>query len=166
MKLPAHDYLDRLGIPYQRLTFPATTEKGAAHVAQALGYQERQMIKTLIFETKQGERVMVMVGGDQVAISGHLKKAIGSRDIRMAGAEAVKETTGYEIGSIPPFHWQPEGFRSFLEQSMLEEELVGVGAGQWGEEIMITPANLVKACRAIVVNLTDKEKPVFCHSER
>lgn len=160
MKLPAHEYLDREGIPYQRLTFPPTTEKGAANVARVLGYRERQMIKTLVFETSQGERVLVMVGGDQVAVSGHLKKAIGSRDIRLASPEVVKATTGYEIGSIPPFHWQPAGFRSFLEASMLEEEVLGVGAGQWGEEIMITPANLVKASRAIVVNLTDKSKPV------
>jgi hypothetical protein len=27
-------------------------------------------------------------------------------------------------------------------------------AGQWGEEIMITPENMVKASNAIVVNLT------------
>jgi Cys-tRNA(Pro)/Cys-tRNA(Cys) deacylase len=44
---------------------------------------------------------------------------------------------------------------------MMAEEVLGVGAGQWGEEIMITPANLVKASRAIVVNLTDKSRPVF-----
>ena len=161
MKLPPHEYLEKLGIPYQRLTFSPTTEKGAANVATALGYNERQMIKTLIFETGQGERVLVMVGGDQVAISGHLKKAIGSRDIRLASPEVVKATTGYEIGSIPPFHWQPQGFRSFLELSMLEQEIVGVGAGEWGEEIMLTPANLVQASRAIVVNLTDKSRPVF-----
>lgn len=161
MRLPAHEYLDQAGIPYQRLTFPSTTEKGAANVARALGYRERQMIKTLVFETSQGERVLVMVGGDQVAISGHLKKAIGSRDIKLASSEVVKATTGYQIGSIPPFHWQPQGFRSFLEASMLEEEVLGVGAGQWGEEIMITPAYLVQASRAIVVNLTDKARPVF-----
>lgn len=161
MKLPPHEYLERYNISYQRLTFPPTTEKGAGNVAKALGYREQQMIKTLIFETSQGEQVLVMVGGDQVAISGHLKKAIGSRDIRLASPESVKATTGYEIGSIPPFHWQPEGFRSFLELSMLNEEILGVGAGQWGEEIMLTPANLVKASRAIVVNLTDKSKPVL-----
>jgi Cys-tRNA(Pro)/Cys-tRNA(Cys) deacylase len=161
MKLPAHEYLDRLNIPYERLTFPPTTEKGAASVARALGYQERQMIKTLIFETKQGEQVLVMVGGDQVAISGHLKKAIGSRDIRLASSEVVQATTGYEIGSIPPFHWQSAGFRSFLEASLMKEEILGVGAGQWGEEIMITPANLVKASQSIVVNLTDRSRPVM-----
>ena len=161
MNLPSHDYLDKLGLPYQRLSFPPTTEKGAANVARALGYQERQMIKTLIFETGQGEKVLVMVGGDQVAISGHLKKAIGSRDIRLAAPEVVKATTGYEIGSIPPFHWQPPNFRSFLEASMLAEDILGVGTGQWGEEIMITPANLVKASRALVVNLTDRSQPVL-----
>ena len=164
--LPAHEYLDKLEIPYQALTFPITTEKGAANVAQVLGYQERQMVKTLIFETKQGERVMVMVGGDQLAISGHLKKAIGSRNIKMAPPEVVKETTGYEIGSIPPFHWQPDGFRSFLELSLMDEEILGVGAGQWGEEIMITPVNLVKASRAIVVNLTDRSQPVMAEPYR
>jgi Cys-tRNA(Pro)/Cys-tRNA(Cys) deacylase len=161
MKLPAHDYLEKLNISYERLTFPVTTEKGAANVARILGYRERQMIKTLVFTTKQGEQVLVMVGGDQAAISGHLKKAIGSRDIRLATPEVVLATTGYEIGSIPPFHWQPPGFRSFLEASMMEEEILGVGAGQWGEEIMITPANLVTASRAIVVNLTDRSKSVL-----
>ena len=44
---------------------------------------------------------------------------------------------------------------------MLEEEILGVGAGQWGEEIMITPANLVKGSQAIVVNLTDRSRPVL-----
>ncbi len=161
MKLPAHEFLDRQDIPYEALTFPTTTEKGAASVANVLGYRERQMVKTLVFETKQGERVLVMVGGDQSAISGHLKKAIGSRNIKLAAPEVVKATTGYEIGSIPPFHWQPEGFRSFLEAALMAEAVLGVGAGQWGQEIMITPANLVKACRALVVNLTDRSKSVF-----
>jgi Cys-tRNA(Pro)/Cys-tRNA(Cys) deacylase len=161
MILPAHEHLDRLGIPYERLSFPDTTEKGAANVARALGYRERQMVKTLIFETDKGERALVMLGGDQNAISGHLKKALGSRNIRLADPEVVKATTGYVIGSIPPFHWQPQGFRSFVDASLMDEPVLGVGAGQWGEEIMITPANLVQASRAQVVNLTDKEGPVF-----
>jgi Cys-tRNA(Pro)/Cys-tRNA(Cys) deacylase len=79
----------------------------------------------------------------------------------MASPEAVIETTGYIIGSIPAFHWQPSNLRSFLEASLLNEPMLGTGAGQWGEEIMITPQNLIRASNAIVVNLTDREKPVF-----
>ena len=75
----------------------------------------------------------------------------------MASPDAVKETTGYVIGSIPAFGWQPLNFRSFLEATLLNEPILGTGAGQWGEEIMITPENLVKASNAIVVNLTVRD---------
>ncbi|HEX8218001.1 MAG TPA: YbaK/EbsC family protein [Chloroflexia bacterium] len=159
--LPTHTYLDERGVPYERLTFPDTTEKGAANVARALGYRERQMVKTLIFEIDTGERVLIMLGGDQNAISGHLKKALGSRNIRLASPEVVLDTTGYVIGSIPPFHWQPEGFRSFIDAALMQEPVLGVGAGRWGEEIIITPELLVQVSHAQVVNLTDREQPVL-----
>jgi Cys-tRNA(Pro)/Cys-tRNA(Cys) deacylase len=155
-KLPAHEHLDRLGIAYEIKTFPETTEKGAANVARALGFRERQMVKTLIFETDKGERALVMLGGDQNAISGLLKKALGSRNTSLAKPETVKEITGYEIGSIPPFHWQPPGFVSILEASLMNEPLLGVGAGKWGNEILITPGNLIIACGGRVVNLTQR----------
>jgi len=159
--LPAHAHLDRLGISYERRSFPTDIEKGAASVARTLGFAERQMVKTLIFETDRGERALVMLGGDQSAVSGHLKKLLGSRNIRLASPEMVLKTTGYPIGSIPPFHWQPEGFRSFLEASLLGETLLGVGTGEWGQEILIAPADLVRASRAAVVNLTDRGRPAL-----
>jgi Cys-tRNA(Pro)/Cys-tRNA(Cys) deacylase len=159
-KLPSHLYLDEHNIPYEAKSFSPDTDKGAANVAHVLGFSERQAVKTLIFQVDTGERVLVMLGGDQNAISGNLKKAIGSRNIKMAEPEVVKETTGYVIGSIPAFGWQPSGFRSFLEASLVSEPILGTGAGQWGEEIMITPQNLIKASNAIVVNLTDRDKPV------
>ncbi|MGE5373946.1 MAG: aminoacyl-tRNA deacylase [Bacteroidota bacterium] len=160
MKLPAHVYLDERNIAYERKSFPPETEKGAANVAHVLGFSERQAVKTLIFQVDTGERVLVMLGGDQNAVSGNLKKAVGSRNIRTADPDVVKETTGYVIGSIPAFGWQPAGFRSFLEASLVKEPILGTGAGQWGEEIMITPANLIKASNATVVNLTDRDKPI------
>jgi Cys-tRNA(Pro)/Cys-tRNA(Cys) deacylase len=164
--LPAHEYLDNHNIPYTKAEFAPEIEKGAASVAHALGYNERQMIKTLIFELADtGERILVMVGGDQNIVSGLLKKAAGSRNIKMASFEAVKETTGYVIGSIPPFSWQPEGFRTFLDISLMNEPVLGVGTGLWGHEILIAPENLVKASGAILVNLTDRDKPIFLDTE-
>ncbi|MEM7117419.1 MAG: YbaK/EbsC family protein [Chloroflexota bacterium] len=161
MKLQTHHFLDERNILYTPLTFPETIDKGAASVARTLGYRERQMVKTLIFVTAVNEHVLVMVGGDQKAISGHLKKAIGSKNIKMASFDAIKAVTGYEVGSIPPFHWQPAGFRSFLEASLLEEEILGVGAGVWGNEIMITPSNLLLAAGATAVNLTKRGQSIF-----
>jgi Cys-tRNA(Pro)/Cys-tRNA(Cys) deacylase len=161
LTLPAHEHLDRLGIAYERREFSPDTPKGAAGVAEALGLRERQTVKTLIFETGAGERALVMVGADQNAVSGHLKRALGSRDVRMASPDAVVETTGYVIGSIPPFGWQPEGFATFVEQSLMDEAVLGVGTGQWGHEILIAPDALVQASGARIVNLTDRDRPTF-----
>jgi Cys-tRNA(Pro)/Cys-tRNA(Cys) deacylase len=159
--LPSHAFLDRLKIPYRIASFSPDTPKGASNVATMLGLKDHQTIKTLIFETDKNESVLVMVGGDQNVISGHLKKTVGSRNIQLSSPERVIEITGYKIGSIPPFSWQPEGFRSFLDLDMMNEAFLAVGAGVWGNEILITPTNLVVASRAEVVNLTDRENPIF-----
>ncbi len=165
IRLPAHLYLEKLGIPYEPRSFPTETEKGAASVARVLGFEERQAVKTLVFQADTGEAVLVMLGGDQTAVSGNLKKAIGSRNIKMASPEVVAATTGYVNGSIPPFGWQPEAFRSFLERSLIDEPILGVGAGTWGNEIMIGPDNLVLASKAIVVNLVDANSSVTSDSK-
>lgn len=161
MNLPAHRFLDQQEFPYEKRTFPSTTEKGAASVARVLGYQEDQMVKTLIFETDADENVLVMLPGGKSAISGNLKRAIGSRNIRLASPPTMLATTGYEIGSIPPFHWQPAGFRSFIDASLLKHEVLGVGAGVWGNEIIMTPSDATRAANAVVVNFNDGSMPVF-----
>ncbi|MFZ2097538.1 MAG: YbaK/EbsC family protein [Anaerolineales bacterium] len=159
--LPSHAFLERHKIPYRVANFSPETPKGASSVAIALGLKDHQTIKTLIFETNKNERLLVMVGGDQNVVSGHLKKAVGSRNIQLASPERVVETTGYKIGSIPPFGWQPEGFRSFLDLDMMNETILAVGAGVWGDEILISPVNLLIASRAMVVNLTHREKLIL-----
>ena len=159
MRLPAHEYLDRIGISYETRDFPPETPKGAASVAQTLGFREAQMVKTLIFATGAGERVLVMVPANRSAISGQLKRAVGSRDVKLARPEAVRETTGYEVGSVPPFHWQQEGFRSFCDVALTREAHLGVGAGVWGHEIVLTPDALLRASGAQVVPLTEPGAP-------
>ena len=114
INLPAHTFLDEHQITYKRVTFSPETAKGAANVTQVLGYSESQIVKTLVFESGAREAALVMLGGAKNAVSGNLKRAIGSRDIKLASPEKVIEVTGYDIGSIPPFHWQPPGFRAFI----------------------------------------------------
>jgi Cys-tRNA(Pro)/Cys-tRNA(Cys) deacylase len=101
-----------------------------------------------------------MVGGNKNVISGHLKKVVGSRNISLASMDTVLKITGYQIGSIPPFSWQPEGFRSFLDIELTDETILAVGAGKWGNEILITPIDLIKASSAATVNLTNRDRPI------
>jgi len=154
--LPSHKYLDGRGLEYKKISFPITTEKGAANVAKILGFREEQIIKTLIFEVVQTkEKVLIMIASNKSAISGNLKKILGSKDIKMATLDDVQKTTGYVVGSIPPFSWQPLNFRTFIDKGLMSEEQLGVGSGQWGEEIIIKPADLVNASNSKIVNLTE-----------
>ena len=70
MKLPPHLFLDDRNISYEARSFPPETEKGAGNVARVLGFSERQAVKTLIFQVDTGERVLVMLGGDQKSYHG------------------------------------------------------------------------------------------------
>ena len=54
MRLPVHDYLDAQGIPYTTGSFPATTAKGAAEVARALGYAPRSNGQNAHFRGRYG----------------------------------------------------------------------------------------------------------------
>lgn len=155
--LPSRSYLDHLHIPYTTAKFPPSTPKGAANVADILGLRAHQTVKTLIFKAGSGEYVLVMVSANLNVVSGQLKKAVGSRNVQLASPEEVIRITGYQIGSIPPFSWQPQGFRSFLDRQLLDDDILAVGAGAWGNEILITPVNLIKASQAAVVNLTDRD---------
>ena len=157
MELPAHTFLDERKIPYRKLEFSPDTEKGAANVARALGFEEGQMVKTLVFRTGEGELALVMLGGNKNAISGQLKRALGSRNVSLAAPQSVLEATGYAIGSIPPFHWQPEGFRTFMDSELTEYQELGVGAGVWGHEIVMTPDDLIAASEATVSDLSRRQ---------
>jgi Cys-tRNA(Pro)/Cys-tRNA(Cys) deacylase len=158
--LPSHSFLIRRSIPFTTDSFPTTTPKGASNVAAILGLQENQTVKTLIFSTDKDEQVLIMVGANKNVVSGHLKKVVGSRNIQLSSPEDVLRITGYQIGSIPPFSWQPDGFRSFLDYDLMYETILAVGAGVWGNEILISPINLLSATSALVVNLTNRDRPV------
>jgi asparaginyl-tRNA synthetase len=114
---------------------------------------ERQLVKSLIFETGAGELVLVLIGGDQSAISGSLKKVVGDRNVRLASPDRVRAASGYGVGAIPPFSWQPPGFRTFVERSLANESHLAVGAGQWGHEILLAPDDLIRASSATLADL-------------
>ena len=163
MEIQALKFLKNRSIPFETITFPESTEKGASNVAKVLLMNERAIIKTLIFEDQiTNECVLVMVGANQKVQSKNLKKIIGSRNIALASPEKVKEITkGFEIGAIPAHGWQPENFCVFMEASLFEEKLLGVGTGHWGNEILIKPLDLFKSLDNITVkNITDGDKDI------
>ena len=148
MELPAHKFLDDRGVPYRRLSFPSRYGEGGGQRGPGAGLRR----------DPDGEDPDIhhpdYAGRRQVGRFGTAEEGAGSRNIKLADPARVKEITGYEVGSIPPFHWQPPGFRSIVDACLMDEEVLGVGAGVWGEEIMITPGDLVAATGAEIADLS------------
>jgi Cys-tRNA(Pro)/Cys-tRNA(Cys) deacylase len=148
--MQACTYLSRLLIPYRIKTFSPDHPFGTSTVAQLLGMDESLIVKTLIFNANNDSGLfMVLTSGDTKLKSSVLKNLVGSKNITLASPEDIVNLTGFKLGSIPPFSWIPTGFRVFIEQKLLAEELVGVGAGQWGVEIVMSPKDLVLVTGAI-----------------
>lgn len=95
--------------------------------ADALGTALGSIVKSLLF-LADGEPVLVLVAGDRRADPAKLKKLLGTRRVMIAGAERVKQETGFSIGGVPPIgHQQP--LPTWIDCSLARFETVYAAAG-------------------------------------
>lgn len=141
-------------IKHEVKEFSSDTDKGAVNVAKCFDKDPRSFLKSLIFQDSEEDLYMCLVGGDQHVELSKLKKVVGKDSLRMAKPNLIKEQLGYIIGSIPPFGLDKD-IPVFIEQSLEAEEEFGVGTGQWGIEIFISPENLIEASSAKYVDLIE-----------
>ena len=100
-----------------------TAQLAAETIGTALG----SIVKSLIF-LADGEPVLVLVAGDRRADPAKLKKLLGTRRVMIAGAERVKQETGFSIGGVPPVgHQQP--LPTWIDSSLARFETVYAAAG-------------------------------------
>ena len=69
MQLPAHDFLDDAGIAFEKREFPADTEKGAANVARALGFEGPEEPVTLTQLTRGRAELAYVTALDGLALT-------------------------------------------------------------------------------------------------
>ena len=67
----------------------------AQAAARAVGCELGQIVKSLVFDC-DGRPIVVLVPGDRRADSEKIARAAGCRFARIAGAEEVTRTTGFE----------------------------------------------------------------------
>jgi len=100
----------------------------AAEAAAALGVEQRQIVKSLVFRgARSGAPVLALVGGtsrvDPALLELHLREPVERAD-----AAWVRERTGFAIGGVPPLgHSEP--LRTVAERSLVELEELWAAAG-------------------------------------
>lgn len=80
----------------------ASSTRTARDAALAVGCEERQIVKSLVFLLDASPWVVLMRGDRRVDLR-LLAEAAGAQSAQRADPDRVYEVTGFAIGGIPPF---------------------------------------------------------------
>ena len=156
-KTNAMRILDGLKIKYEVLTYDDDGEhelsRGAAgNTAAKLGIDAAACFKTIVMRS-ESKQVYVFCQSAEHEIN--LKKAraaTGAKEISPVKPDELLALTGYIRGGCSPLGMKKK-FPTFIDESALKHEKVYVSAGVRGEQIALSPADLVKATEAVTLDL-------------
>ncbi len=154
-KTNAARLLDSLGIAYELLAYEVDPEDLAApSVARKLGLPPEQVWKTLVcaLEPGGGHVFAVLAGADELDLK-KLARAAGARSAALAPLREVQALTGYIRGGVTVLEAK-KPFPAFADETIELHERISVSAGQRGLQLLLTPADYLRATEATLADLT------------
>lgn len=119
--------LDQKGIQTRVLELSSST-RTAQDAAQTIGCTIDQIIKSLIFKTKdKGEPILVLASGPN-RVNEAMIEAVLNEKIVKADADFTREVTGFAIGGIPPVGHK-QLIRTFIDEDLMKFEELWAAAG-------------------------------------
>jgi Cys-tRNA(Pro)/Cys-tRNA(Cys) deacylase len=154
MKTNAARLLDKLGIAYEIRTYEVDPEDlTAISVARKIEMPIEQVFKTLLTHTSDGENLFAVIpGGDELDLK-KLAAAAGARKAELAALKEVEPLTGYVRGGVTVLAAK-KPFRAFADETIELFDHISISAGQRGQQIVLSPADYLRATEATVADLT------------
>jgi Cys-tRNA(Pro)/Cys-tRNA(Cys) deacylase len=142
--------LDSLGIPYRLREYKVDPDDlSAENVAAKVGLPPTRVFKTLAVRgDRNGVSVAVIPGSYELDFKA-LARLTGDRSVEMVPLKEVQSVTGYIRGGVTALGMKKE-YPVFADETMELWEEVCVSAGQRGMQIMIAPADYLRATKATV----------------
>ena len=106
-----------LGLDYEVQEFELPT-RTVAEAARAIGCEDAQIAKSLVFRSGSGRSVLIVMCGTNRVDTAKVAVIVGEKVTR-AGPDFVRERSGYAIGGVPPV-----GHRT-LPVTVLDQDLLG-----------------------------------------
>ena len=145
--------LDVLGIGYELKTYEVDeSDLSAVHVAASVGMPIEMVYKTLVCRgDKNGVLMAVIPGGGELDMKA-LAAASGNKRVEMVHLKEVFGLTGYIRGGCSPLGAKKD-YPVYLDDSALAQSIIAVSAGKRGEQILLKPADLVQAAKAMTARI-------------
>lgn len=154
MKTNAARFLDSLGIDYELREYALDTEDfSAVLVAEKIGLPAEQVFKTLLCVTSDKEHVFAVVPGNAELDFKKLAAAAGTRKAEMVSLKEIQPLTGYIRGGVTVFGAKKD-FPVYADETLELFDVISVSAGTRGTQIVLSPADYIRASRAVLADLT------------
>lgn len=139
------------GLTIETREFPDGT-KTADDAARAIGVTVGQIVKSLVFQV-DGTVVVALVSGSNRLDERKLAGLLGATGAaRRVDADAVRAATGFPIGGVPPFG-HPRPLPTFVDEDLLDHDVVWAAAGTPRDNFSIAPGDLVRLTAGTVADL-------------
>lgn len=124
------NYLENRAVAYQTEQHEPTID--ACRTAQAAHVPGREFAKTVIVKADGRMLMAVLPSTDQVHVD-ELKKALGARDVQLAGEDEIKSAfPDCELGAMPPFG-NLYDMDVFVNEHLRQDEQIWFNAGSHDE---------------------------------
>jgi len=150
MKTNAARLLDKLQIAYELRTYEVDPEDLSAQtVARKIGLPLEKVFKTLVLRGDRNGNVFAIIPGDAEADEKAIARLTGDCRVQMVPLKEVQPLTGYIRGGVTALA-ALRSFPVYLDETAELFELISVSAGVRGTQILIAPADYIRATEATV----------------
>ena len=154
MKTNGARFLDSLGIRYSLREYEVDPEDlTAITVAKKIGMPIEQVFKTLLTTDGAGNHFFAVIPGDAELDFKKLARAAGVRKTEMVALKEVQPLTGYIRGGVTVMGAK-KPFPAYADDTIELFDVISVSAGQRGLQLILSPADYLRAADAALADLT------------
>lgn len=149
-KTNAARVLDGLGIAYELRAYDVDEDDlSAESVAKKVGLPEEQVWKTLCLRADDKSIVLALVSADRELDFKACARVAGKRSLEPVAVKELQGLTGYIRGGVTALACKKD-YPVVVDELMELCDVVSVSAGQRGLQLLLAPADYLRATAATV----------------
>jgi Cys-tRNA(Pro)/Cys-tRNA(Cys) deacylase len=165
-KTNAARLLDQMEIHYELREYEVDPDDLAAEtVAAKIGLPPEQVFKTLVARGDRNGIVMAVIPGDQELNLKALAAAAEERKIQLVPVKELQSLTGYIRGGVTALAAKRD-FPVYVDETIELFDVVSTSAGIRGVQILINPADYLRATNGQLAALAEPKKNTQCGSSQ
>jgi Cys-tRNA(Pro)/Cys-tRNA(Cys) deacylase len=150
VKTNAMRQLERLGIAFELRAYEVDLEDlSAERVARQIGLPPEHVFKTLVTRGDRNGVCLAVVPADRELDLKALARLAGDRKVETVALKELQPLTGYVRGGVTALACK-KPYPVYLDERALECPSISVSAGQRGLQVLLAPADYVRATAARV----------------